>query len=144
MKGLQRIARRAILARLKAHAELGALVPPASVHAQAPVGAPSWPFVKTGAPRTTPKRATGIDGAMIAIPVHAFARDRVANGAVVETAEDHAGRIGEQIEAALDAKGDDLPGVSLSYLLSDIMLMTDAGEAGAFHYVATVNVKATS
>jgi hypothetical protein len=147
MKGLIRVTRRAVLARLKAHAGLLALVPAAEIHGQAPLTTPTMPFVKTGAPSATPLKAACLDGATVSPPVHAFARARKnGSGQVVETAEDHASRIGAEIEKALDDKADfvsiDAPNdVRLRYRLSDQQLLVDGADSDAFHWFATVQAR---
>lgn len=148
MKGLIRHTRRAVLARLKSFAGLTALVPAAEIHGQVPLGVPDWPFVKLGAPRSIPIKGACLDGADVAIPVHAFARARQNGaGAMIETAEDHASRIGAEIEKALDDKGETVTvgvGVSvrLRYRISDIQLLVDGADSSAFHYVCTVRARA--
>lgn len=148
MKGLIRHARRAVLARMKAFTGLTAIVPAADIHGQAPLSEPNWPFVKTGTPSSTPIKGACLDGAEITIPVHAFARARFDGaGAMIETAEDHAARIGAEIEKALDDKGETVPvpataGVRLRYRLSDIQLLVDAADSSAFHYTCTVRARA--
>lgn len=145
MKGLQRTVRRALLSRLKASAPVTALVGIANIHGQAPLGVLTWPFIKTGGPRTTPRRAACLDGAFVDVPVHAFARARYnATGAIIETAEDHAGRIGEAIEQALDLKGEDVLGVRIVYECRDMALIPDGAEPDAFHYVTNVRARVTA
>lgn len=140
-KGLQRLARRAVLARLKANVTLTALVPAARILPDAAT-APEWPFIKTGATRTLPRRGSGYEGGEIAIDLHAFARPREVAGEVVETAEDYAGRIGAAIEEALDDAWITLEGSIPGKLrLTDLQLLQD-DEPGAFHWFAQVNVRA--
>lgn len=145
MKGLIRVTRRAILTRLKAHAGLTALVPAADIHPQATLSGPTWPFVKTGAPTWLPLKASCLDGAIVTIPVHAFARERKSGSQVVETAEDHASRIGEQIERALDEKADEVTigteAVRLRYRITDQQLLVDAADSAAFHWFAGVQAR---
>ncbi len=134
--GLQRLVRRALLARLKANAPLTALVAAASIN---PVGEPVWPFVKLRAPVTRRLRAAGLNGGEGSFDIHAFARARVVGGAEVETAEDHAGRIGGAIEAALaDARITIEGGHVLRLEVNDMRLLEDE-EPEAWHYFAQVN-----
>ena len=145
MTGLQRVARRAILARLKASNAVKALVPVAAIHSQTVPAGPSWPFIKLGVPQTLPLTATCLNGAIVIIPVDAFARQREQGGLVVETAEDHASRIGAAIERALHLRGEtvtvDGASVRLSYTLSDMRLFPDGEEADAFHYSGLIRAK---
>ena len=140
-KGLQRLVRRAVLARLKADAGLTALIPAASLFGQDAGHAPSMPFAKLGPAFTRRRKMAGSDGGVISFDVHAFARAREVAGAVVETGEDHASRIGAAIETALNDTNITLEDGSNAHIrLSDMQLMQD-DEPGAFHYLAQVNAK---
>lgn len=144
MTGHQRTVRRAILARLKASADVTALVPAGSIHGAGSVTSPAWPFVKFVAPQTLPRTASCLDGAFVTVGVHAFARARVVGGVTVETAEDHASRIGAAIEAALHLWGTTADGARLSVQLVDIGLGVDADDATAMHYRCSARVKVTA
>lgn len=145
MTGLQRVARRAILARLKAHAGLTALVPPSSIFGQTVPADRAWPFIKLGPPQTLPITAACLNGGAVAIPADGFAKNLMSGQRIIETAEDHAGRIGGEFEAALHLKGEtvtvDGAPVRLRYALTDIRLFVDGGEPGAFHYSALINAR---
>jgi Protein of unknown function (DUF3168) len=139
--GLQRLLRRAILTRLKSDTGLTNLVPAGSIYPQAISGAPTWPFVKLGPPVTLRYRATCVTGGNISLDVHAFARARESGGVVVETAEDHCGRIGENIERVLADNNLTLEGGATAKLhLTDIRLFQDE-EPDAFHYMAQINAR---
>lgn len=136
--GLQRLVRRALLTRLKADVGLIALVPAASID---PDGEPSWPFVVLRSPVTQRLRAACVNGGAVAWDVHAFARARESGGAVVETAEDYAGRIGGAIEAALADNRIAIEGDGIARIeVSDMRLLTDE-EPGAYHYIAQVTAR---
>ena len=142
--GLQRLVRRAVLARLKANAGVTALVPAASIYPQAVPNEPAWPFIKFGPSTTQRLKASCVNGGLVALDVHAFARARVSAGQVVETAEDHASAIGAAIEAALadnrlTLEGD-APAPIARIELSDIRLLQD-GEPDAFHWFAQLNAR---
>ena len=141
--GLQRLVRRDILTRLKQDAFVTALVPSTSIYSQATPKEPKWPFIKTGAVQSIPIRGACMDGATVNISVHGFSRGRYnASGALVETAEDHASRIGAAIEDCLDAKGATLTtGERVRYRLTDVQLLVDGGEPDAFHYFANVSAR---
>lgn len=144
-KGLQRLVRRDVLAKLKTSPGVTAadLVPAASIYGQDPGREPAWPFIKCGPPQTLPMRASCVDGASVNFGLHAFSRGRRnGSGQLIETAEDHAGRIGAAIEAAIDRARSDLAGVGhVSYRLADMVLMVDGAEPGAFHYSCTVRAR---
>ena len=141
--GLQRLVRRGVLARLKADAALTALVPAASIYPQAVpgTGEPVWPFIKLGPTGTLRLRAACVRGGLVSVDIHAFARARIVGGIEVETAEDHASRIGAEIERLLDGVNIALEGDAKAKLeLGDIRLMQDA-EPDAFHWFAQINAR---
>lgn len=142
--GLQRLVRRAVLAKLKTDTGLTALVPAASMFGQAipaSVGEPEWPFIKLGPTGTLRLRAARVNGGTVSVDVHAFARDRQVGGVTVETAEDHASRIGDAIETALADQHLVLDGnEDAAISLSDIRLMQDQ-EPDAFHWLAQLNAR---
>ncbi|QOV95265.1 DUF3168 domain-containing protein [Novosphingobium sp. ES2-1] len=141
MKGLQRLVRRAILPRLKADLALTALVPVASIN---PAGAPTWPFIVLRAPVTQRLKAACVNGGQGSWDIHAFAGQRLVAGTVVETAEDHAGRIGAAIEMALADNWLALPdGAKVRIRLSDIRLLQD-GDPDHYHWFAQINWRVLS
>jgi hypothetical protein len=136
--GLQRLVRRAALPHLKADTGLTALVPAESIN---PRGVPTWPFIALRAPVTQPLRASCVRGGELAFGIHAFAGPRLVAGAVVETGEDHAGRIGARIEALLDGVRMSIEGGGTAHLsLSDIRLLED-GDPDQFHWFAQLNAR---
>lgn len=136
--GLQRLVRKALLSRLKADAGVQALVAPDSVN---PPGEPAWPFIALRAPVTRRLRAACVNGGLVSWDIHAFARARQSGGADVETAEDHAGRIGGAIERALADNRIVLDDDSICRIeMGDMRLLEDE-EPGAFHYFAQVNCR---
>ncbi len=139
--GMQRQARRAVLLLLKNDSTLTALVPAERWYPQTTPPDPVWPFGKLGGSTGQRSRAAGVNLAQVAFALHVFARDREESGAVVETAEDYAGRIGEHVERVLADNRVTLgDGTVLRLHLSDLQLMPD-GEPGAFHWFAQVNAR---
>lgn len=148
MNGLQRHVSRALRPRLRTYAPLIAIVPAASIYRQGETPAePTWPFIRLGVSQTLPTFGTCYRGGDITVPIDAFAKARVnGSGQVLETAEDHAGRIGEAIEDCLHLVGEtvtigDAP-LRLRYTMTDIRLFIDGAERDAFHYSAVINVRA--
>lgn len=134
--GLQRLVRRAVLAKLKADTGLIAIVPAARIYPQAVPVEPGWPFLKMGPSQTLPRRAACLNGGDVTMDVHAFAR-----GSASETAEDHASRIGAAIETALRDNNLALEGGGNARIrLSDIRLLQD-DEPDAFHWLAQINAR---
>lgn len=129
--------RRAVLARLKAVADLTALVPAARIYPQSTPPNPTWPFTRFGAPRGLPLRASCVAGNLVDFDIHSFAKPRESAGQVVETAEDHAGRIGAAVIAGLDGVALDLPTGKLKVRWTGSQLMQDPDEADAYHHVAS-------
>lgn len=139
MTGLQRLVRRAILPVLKADTALTALVPDASIN---PIGVPVWPFIVMRSPVTQRLKAACVNGGQGTWDIHAFAGVRKSGTVTLETAEDHAGRIGGAIEAALSDRWIDLPdGAKVRVRLSDIRLLQD-GDDQHYHWFAQINWRA--
>jgi hypothetical protein len=133
---LARPIRRASLARLKADPDLIAIIPAASLYPQTTPAQVAWPFGKIGVISSFPIRAGCVDGCTGIFAVHAFTKERLDGGAVVETAEDHASRAGAAVAAALDRQFLDLDGghrVKVKWTGSRVM--QDGDEAGAYHGV---------
>jgi hypothetical protein len=136
--GIQRTVRRALLTLLKGNSALLVLVPKAQIN---PADEPAWPFVKLSSPVTQRLRAACVVGGTVSWDIHAFARARESGGAVAETAEDHASRIGAAIETALADNRIALEGGGVARItLSDIRLLEDGGP-DAFHWFAQVNAR---
>jgi hypothetical protein len=136
--GLQKKVRRGILPLLKADAALTALVPADSIN---PDGEAPWPLIRLRAPTTRQLKAACVSGGLVTWDIHAFAGPRKVAGAEVETAEDHAGSIGEAIERVLADQWIDLEGGSRARLrLSDIRLLED-GDTDRYHWFAQVNAR---
>lgn len=136
--GLQKLVRRSILAKLKNDASLTALVPAEQIN---PDGVPDWPFIKLNASTTQPMRMACVVGGLVTWDIHAFARAREDGGAVVETAEDHAGSIGAAIEQALNYDHLALEGGGDARVrLSDIRLLPD-GDEDSYHWFAQINAR---
>lgn len=136
--------RRAILATVKQDAALVALVPAERIYTQAASSpAPTWPFVLYGAPTGIPIRQSCVDGMEVTVAIHSFAKAREQAGSVVETAEDHAQRIGAAVVKALDGKRPPLPGGGYARILfTGSQLLIDGGEEDAFHHIANFRVRA--
>jgi len=133
--------RRAILTLLKNDAGLLAIVPKARMFPQTAPATPSWPFLKMGSPSIVPVRASCMDGGELIVAVHGFANQRVAAGKVVETAEDHASRLGFAISKALDRKAPTITGGVAKIQWTGSQLLIDGGEADAFHTVQNFRIR---
>lgn len=102
--------RRAVLTALKADAQVLALVPKASIYTAIPPKEPAWPWIRWGVPNSTALDAACLAGEDARFTIHVFARGRVnPTGAVIETGEDHVGRIVAAVKGALRRSGFDTP-----------------------------------
>lgn len=138
--------RRAILTALKADGAVTALVPAASIHPQSPVGEPTWPFIKSGSPSAIPIEGACVDGDEFIIAIHSFAKPRYSgSNAMVETAEDHADRIGTAVLRALHRNRLQLEsGAFAKVRRTGFQLLRDGAEADAYHHVANFRVRVIS
>lgn len=132
--------RRGILGVLAATEAVIEIVPPARQHAMT-VGRPVWPFILYGSPTSVPVRATCLDGSEITVAVHGFAKARYQGDVMVETAEDHAGRLGAAIAEALDGQRLTIPRGEASVRHTGSQLLVEGGEADAFHCVVNLRVR---
>lgn len=136
--GLQRTVRRALLVRLKADAPLLTYVAAASIN---PAGQPTWPFIILRSPVTQRLRAACLNGGLVTWDIHAFARPRESGGQMVGTAEDHAGKIGAEIERVLADNRLTIEGGGTAKIeIGDIRLLPDA-EPDAYHWFAQINAR---
>jgi hypothetical protein len=138
---LIRETRRAVLTYLKAAAEVTAIVQPASIHPSTTPPSPAWPFVRWDAPRSTPIDLSSVAGATVAFLLHGFANDRYAGSALVETAEDHASRLGSAMKLALHNRRLPLGGVTGLFRVRSVTLVRDGDEESAYHAVLTCEAR---
>jgi hypothetical protein len=131
---LIREARRAVLTALKGSPGVTSIVPAASIHPSTIPPSPTWPFVRWGAPRSTPIDLTCTAGATVAFLLHGFAKDRYAAGALVETAEDHASRLGSALKLAVHKRRFPVGGGPTALVrVRSVTLLRDGDEEGAYH-----------
>jgi hypothetical protein len=115
---------------------------PASRHYAMSTADPKWPFVLWGAPSDTPLRASCIDGGEIIVAVHGFTKARLNSaGAILETAEDHAGRLKAALAEALDGVRLDIPRGYAKVRVTGGQLLIDGAEADAFHAVVNLRIQ---
>lgn len=115
---------------------------PASRHYPMVVANPGWPFIRWGRPASVPLRATCLDGTEIGVAVHGFAKARFnVAGAMLETAEDHAGRLEAALAAAFDGLRLDIPRGHAKFAVTGSQLLEDGEEADAFHCVVNLRVR---
>lgn len=132
---LIREVRRAVLPALKSDAAVVALVPAANIHPSTTPANPAWPFTRFDAAQSVPLDGTCYAGAEVDFLLHGFAKHRTAGGVVVETAEDHAGRIGSALKLAIHNRRFAVADGSALIKVRSVRLLRDADEAGAYHCV---------
>lgn len=135
-----REARRAALARLKDVEAVTDMVGDRSYGQAAPTGV-LWPFIIWGAPTLVPVKASCIDGSEITVAIHGFAKVRKEGTAVIETAEDHASRLGAEIARALDGYRAEIENGTAAFRWTGGRLLIDGGEADAFHTVQNFRIR---
>lgn len=124
--------RKTILAALEDSAAVTAIVPPDRLHAVAPPAEPAWPFVRYGLAASVPFRASGLDGARLAITLHGFTRG---------PQEDAVAELGAAIAAALDGRVLALDGdpAALAYLAwTGSRVGRHGDDAGAFQIAVAI------
>jgi hypothetical protein len=133
--------RRAILPLLKNDARTKTIVPASRWYAMT-ASSPDWPFGLYGASSPLPLRGACLDGAELITSVHGFAKARYNGaGAMIETAEDHCGRLSAAIAAVLDGRRVELPRGHATIRWTGSQLLVDSGEADAFHCVVNLRVR---
>lgn len=138
---LQRLARRAVLIRMKGAAPLIALVPKVSID---PIGVPTWPIILVEAPAMTPRRMSCAKGANVSFDVHAFCGpkkgpDGFGGTIVTMTGYDHISAIGEQIDTVLAPNNLTLEDGSRCKLsFSDTRILKDT-DPDHWHWFAQLN-----
>jgi hypothetical protein len=125
--------RRAVLPALKADATLTALVPSARIYPSTVPASPAFPFTRWDGASSLPITEF-LRGAEVSFMVHAFAKPRYSGAAMVETAEDHAGRITSALYGALHRQRFALPGgATFAVRAVSSRLMQDGAETDAYH-----------
>lgn len=119
--------RQAVIAVLRADANLTAKVPADRVYGMRSPATLTWPFTRYGPPDTLPFRATCLDGATIGFAIHSFSKAQF---------EDECASINAALSAALDGKALELEGLGGATAHIDwrgSQILPDAAEADAYH-----------
>lgn len=136
--------RRGILRLLKANTDLVTLVPAARHFPQSPPAQPEWPFLRYGSPSVSPIRGACMSGGDVLTAVHGFSKGVMSGARITTSPEDHAGLIGAAIVRALDSNAIDLAPGRGRILWDGSQLLQDPHEAGAYHVVVNLRVRAIS
>lgn len=95
--------RAATMARLKASADVTALIPKASVYPGTVPATKTLPFSRFGSMIASPFATSGMRSSAYRISVQGFSNDILdGSGTVIVPAEDNAANIGDAFQAALD------------------------------------------
>lgn len=139
---LIRDVRRAVLTRLKADAGLTAIVAAANIHpSTVPAGTP-WPFTRFDAPQSTPLDGACYAGAEVTFLLHSFAKPRFnTGGQMIETAEDHAGRIIDAMKLAIHRHRVPVAGASALLSVLSSRLLIDGAESTAYHGILSCRAR---
>jgi hypothetical protein len=133
--------RKGVVLALAGDTRVTKIVPASRIFAMT-AASPAWPFILYGSPSNIPLRATCLDGGELVVAVHGFAKARQnVAGSTIETAEDHAGRIGAAIAKVLDGRRIDVPGGHAKIAWTGSQLLIDGAEADAFHCVVNLRVR---
>lgn len=137
--------RRALLTLLNGNAGVTAIAAAPLWYPQAPTPPTGWrAFGHVGSLSGIPIRGSCLDGQQLIGAVHGFAKPRLSGTLVVETAEDHAARLGAAIAAALDGKRVGLPRGTARIAWTGSQLLVDGGEPDAFHTVQNFRIRVMS
>lgn len=134
--------RRGMLTLAKHDDALTDLVPAASIYPQVTPAKPGFPFIRYGAPSSTPIRASCTDGGEWTVAMHAFGKGRYENDTLIETAEDHTSRIGAVLARALDRHAIDLDQGRATIRWTGSQLLMDPNEPDCFHAIVNFRVRA--
>ena len=138
---LIRETRRAALTHLKDWQPLTDLVAPASIHPSQTPALVEWPFVRWDAPQSIPFDLSCVEGATITFLLHGFAKDRLEGKLAVETAEDHASRLGTALKTGLHQRRLPVADTTALFRVRSVRLLRDGDEAGAYHVVLSCEAR---
>lgn len=142
---LLRLTERAAVISLKGNAPLAAIVAASSID---PVAEnPVWPFVRLDGTHAIPAGRGCTARSEVTFALHCFAKARYAgddpaNGAMVETARDHAGRLNSAIVEALHNHAFTVASRRYRFVVRSSRLMQDGAEADAWHGIVNVIARA--
>lgn len=124
---------------MKAATALTAIVAAAKIYPDTTPEDHGWPFMRWDGPSSIPLNAACVRGAEVSFMIHAFAKPVYARagfdgmGAMLETAEDHCGRILEAASAVLSGNRFTTGDRTFRVRVPSTILRRDADEADAYH-----------
>lgn len=139
--------KRAGITALKADAAVVALVPAGRVYPMQRPAAPVWPFVGWGAPVYETFEASCLDGSVLNVAVHVYARTS-GSGLATVPGEDFAEQAVAAIAAALGGKSIGLVGApapaTAHFHCTGAQVIQDGADADAFHGFALFRITVSS
>lgn len=123
-----------MLTALKTTATLTALVKATEIYPSTTPEGHEWPFGRWDGPSSIPIKAACVDGAEITFMMHWFAKPRFDDrGRMIETAEDHCGRIMEAASPVLSGNRFEANDRLFRVRVTSELLRRDGDEADAYH-----------
>lgn len=136
--------RQAVVRRLRANADLIAIVPAERNYGMRSPPDPAWPFTRYGSPDSQPLRAQCLDGATISFTIHAFSRTPDSTAIFFEdecaTINAAASRALDGATLALDAP----TGAKAHVRWIGSQIVPDAAEASAWHGINRFEARVAS
>ena len=130
-----------MLAHLKADADLVALVPASRQYPSTTPAKPTFPFTRLDAPTSSPLDGACYAGAEVTFLLHAFAKPREVDEAIVEDAEDFAGRIGSAMKLAVHNRRVPVADTTALLKVRSVRLIRDGDEADAYHGILSCSAR---
>ena len=145
---LLRDTERAAVISLKANAPLTALIAKTSIDPQPDTagvdadGFTIWPFITLEGTQAIPSGRGCAARSDVTFQLHSFAKARKnSDGALIETARDHAGKINTAVVEAIHNHAFTVAGRRYKFAVTSSRLMKDGGEADAYHGIAFVRAR---
>lgn len=137
---LVRATERAAVISLKSDTALLAIVPKAQIEPTAE--APDWPFIRLDGTQAIPQGRGCTARSEVTFMLHSFAKPRYDADVMVETAHDHAGRIGSAVVEAINNRAFIVDGRRYHFTVRSSRLMRDGADPTAYHSVVSILARA--
>jgi len=138
---LIRETRQAVIIHAAGDPTVTELVPASSIHPSTTPANPAWPFTRFDGPQSLPLDLSCVAGATVTFLLHAFAKDRLEGGVVVETAEDHASRIASALKLSLHNRRLPIAGTAGLIRVRSIRSLRDGDEQSAWHAILSCEAR---
>lgn len=139
---LIRDVRRAVLAHLKADTAAKALVPAANMFPSTTPPTPPWPFSRMDGFSSTAIDLSCVAGATVTFLLHGFAKPKMHQQTMLDTAEDQASRIATAFKLAIHNRRVPVEGGASARLrVTSTRVLRDGDEETAYHAVLSVEAR---